>query len=117
MPAGGWAGFWLRPARGTLRFGWTFIGFIPTQLDRVLEEMGYSPAAILRAWKDNGWLIVTQEGGKVRNQQKVRIGNDTTRVVAIRYEAVREVFGEEAGRPRTFLGNQGGMEQYDDDLS
>jgi putative DNA primase/helicase len=86
-PHDGWAGSWkgdsgVKP--------WKYIGFIPAILNRILADGKFDVDAIIRTWADRAWLLTTSEAGAVRRQKKVRLGNDSTWVFAIRRSALRE---------------------------
>lgn len=70
LSAAGLAGYWERSP------DWEFVGFITTQLHRVLAEMDYEPESIMRIWRDRRWLVVDHQGKSPR----VRLGNESARV-------------------------------------
>ena len=51
QPPGGWAGRW-DPADQP----WEFLGFYPPKIKAVLEAAGFEVEAVLRAWRERGWL-------------------------------------------------------------
>jgi len=94
-PAQGWAGRWdidtgpgaLEPQEAPERYNWRWIGFHRVRLDVILKEGGFEPESTVRAWRDRGWLELEKEGGTSRTQKKVRVGEDTVRLVVIPAEA------------------------------
>ncbi|HEU4751919.1 MAG TPA: hypothetical protein VFU47_02345, partial [Armatimonadota bacterium] len=63
---------------------WDYLAFFPTVLRDILTQQGYQPDAILIGWRDRGWLDC--EAGKT--SRKVRIGENTPRMVVIRRTAI-----------------------------
>jgi len=64
---------------------WEYLGFYPTALDKVLEELGYQPTAIIEGWKSRGWLDISEKDK--RNRKKVRINGEGQWLVALRRSA------------------------------
>jgi hypothetical protein len=85
MPPGGWSGRWDNEVN------WEFIAFFPTVLQKILADFGYSPEAILAGWRERGWLLVDGDRGRYTTRQ--RVADDRPHLVAIRYEAIKEVEG------------------------
>ncbi len=83
---GGYAGRW--------DDGGAWIGFRPEILRRVLTEGGFEFDAMLRSWRERGWVLVDASSGKARH--RARIGQENHWLIAIRMEAVRQVEGAEA---------------------
>ena len=83
---GGYAGRW--------DDGGEWIGFRPEILRRVLTEGGFEFDAMLRSWRERGWVLVDASSGKARH--RARIGQENHWLIAIRMEAVRQVEGAEA---------------------
>ncbi len=50
-PPAGWLGYWPRVA------DWQYVAIYRRPLDEYLRKCGYQPEAILKAWKQKGWLI------------------------------------------------------------
>jgi uncharacterized protein (DUF927 family) len=90
-PNQGWAGRWDCDKKNK---PWSYIGFLPHRLDQVLEQAGFEHEAIIRTWRDRGWLELTQEGEKTRGQKKARVDGQSAWLVAVKREAVMEVEGE-----------------------
>jgi hypothetical protein len=88
QPHGGWAGRW--DATDT---AWDFLGFYPARVKGVLAEAGFEADAVLRAWRDRGWLRLDGQG----KYAQVRIGGDHPRLVAIRRPALEALDG--GGQP------------------
>lgn len=64
-PPGGWLGYRSRhDTKGPMRFAWH-----RHHLYKVLEEGGYSPEAVLRAWRDTGVLYKPNKGRFTRQVQ------------------------------------------------
>lgn len=92
-PSNGWVGRFLvpqsrsrRPSRS--RNDWHVVAFFPHQLERILREGGFDEfEAIVRAWNDNGWLETSEN----RSRYRVRNGDSTSWMIAIRRQAIDEL--------------------------
>ena len=62
-----------------------WIGIMPQILSEVLSELKYEEDAIIRSWKDRGWLITDIDN---RNVKKIKILLDKPRLVTIRRSAI-----------------------------
>jgi len=97
QPHGGWLGRWR--VRG--RDGIECLAIYEHKLDEALNERGYSPAAVRKMWKDNGWLKTEDNKTTLR----VTVAGRKSPVVAIRWCAIEAIMdGSEAcsstsGRP------------------
>lgn len=84
-PATGWVGRWDTG-------NWQYIAFYPTQLDRVLRDLGYHPDEVITGWKSRGWLLTDDPK---RRTHKIRVGtgnNESVRMICLRRTAIeREV--------------------------
>ena len=58
---------------------------MPQILSEVLSELKYEEDAIIRSWKDRGWLITDLDN---RNHKKIKIKHENPRVVAIKRSAI-----------------------------
>ncbi len=87
MPPAGWSGRWDGEGED-----WEWIGFFPTILQNVLADLGYTPEAILAGWKERKWLLLDDDRKRYTTRQRVADGRP--RLVAIKYEAIKEVDGE-----------------------
>jgi putative DNA primase/helicase len=85
VPSSGYAGKWRNAD------DWDEIAFLPPVLKGVLEDDGYEPQSILRAWRDRGW-IDCRDG---KNTKPVRVGGNLIRANVITREAANRVLGEE----------------------
>jgi hypothetical protein len=85
QPAQGWAGRWDRPTRPGRQDGdWDEIAFSPGRLKSILKDAGFEPDSTIRAWKDRQWLRLEQDSdGTKRTYAKVRLGNETARLVVV----------------------------------
>ena len=81
-----WAGRW--------DDGVAWIGFRPETLRQVLTAGGFECDAVLRSWRDRGWLLV--DPGSNKAMHRARIGQENCWLIAIRMEAIRQVEGAEA---------------------
>jgi hypothetical protein len=73
------------PVKGT----WPYIAFTRYQMNSILEEAGYEPAAVVRTWFDKGWLLTNPN----RRTLKVRTGTaDGVPMTAIKREAINEAY-------------------------
>jgi putative DNA primase/helicase len=77
VPHAGWLGAW--------RTGpsWRLIAFIPRQLEQLLRDGGFDPRAVVRAWKDKGWLLAE----KGRTTARVTVHKDRHHCTCISREA------------------------------
>ena len=66
QPATGWAGRW------DAGNDWEFVALFPTVLDKVLRDLGYEPEAVLRGWRERGWLDIQKDDRK-RYTKQVRV--------------------------------------------
>lgn len=64
---------------------WDWIGIMPQILSQVLSELKFEEDAIIRSWKDRGWLITDTDN---RNVKKIKILLETPRLVTIRRSAI-----------------------------
>ena len=88
VPTTGWVGRW----HVTGRLGEPeCLAIYPHRLEQILKERDFEPTAIRRQWKDRGWLRTND----AKTTLKVRHDNVTTEMVAIRWDSIREVMGEE----------------------
>jgi hypothetical protein len=62
----------------------------PDRLKKVLEEQGFEYDAVVRTWKDRGWIETDNEKGKNRFTKKTRFDDTTPRLIMIRRAAVEE---------------------------
>lgn len=80
QPVGGWWGSWdLAEDRATGDTTWTRLAVHYHVAERLLTEAGYSPAAILRAWAERGWIATERE----HHARKVRIHGQRARCIVI----------------------------------
>lgn len=80
-PTGGWAGVWSTGARG-------YIGFLRPGLEKLLREDGHDPGAVLRQWREAGWIRTWD-----KDRLEVRVtawGGTRVAVVSIPDEALRK---------------------------
>lgn len=82
-PSGGWLGSW---EGGN---DWIVLTWYRDRVEDVLRRAGHEPQAMLRQWKDRGWLLT--HGDTVTAQ--ARIGGQRVRAIVIRRAAVDEVTG------------------------
>jgi uncharacterized protein (DUF927 family) len=62
---------------------WSFIGFFPDRLKKVLQEEGFDLEGILRTWRDRRWLDTDKEKKTSRLKKKIKIGDETPRLIVI----------------------------------
>ena len=74
----GWAGAWDSSE------SWAFVGFLSHRLTEVLRRGGFEPAAVLRVWRDRGYLLKDSQG---RPRHQVRIRGTQKWTIAIYREA------------------------------
>src|SRR5262249_12309511 len=82
LPRGEWAGRWKSGD------DWEEIAFLPHRLEAVLKEGGFDPDAIIRTWRDRGWLETGAD--RARLQKKVRVGGIEMWCVVVRRSSVEE---------------------------
>ena len=70
-----------------------WIGFRPETLRQVLTSGDFEFDAVLRTWRERGWILVDASSDKARH--RTRINGQNAWVIAIGMEAVREVDGGE----------------------
>jgi len=78
----------LTPLRGYVGrwdTGGEWIGIMPQILSQVLSDHKYEEHAIIRSWKDRGFLFTDSDN---RNHKKIKIKQDFPRVVAIKRSAI-----------------------------
>lgn len=89
FPPNGQAGRWDQHP------SWAYLAFYPHRLDEVLRAGGFEPPAVLRTWRDRGWLQ-TNPG---RKKYRVRTTGPQPKVmIAIRRSAIEEVENMENGQ-------------------
>jgi hypothetical protein len=93
QPPGGWAGVWpsdspVDPRPKRKKKPLFYVGFFPHKLDAILIEGGFATEAIVRSWKDRGWLKVSAESGAERTRLRLRVASHPSYVIAIKQEAV-----------------------------
>jgi hypothetical protein len=78
MPHTGWAGRWALD-------NWDHIAFTNEKIYRILEK--FDVAAIIKTWKDRGWLDTDKRG----STKQVRINREKTYCYCIKRSALKEV--------------------------
>jgi putative DNA primase/helicase len=87
-PAAGWLGEW--GADGS-------ISWLAPALHELLRRLGYEPVAILRAWRDAGWLLT--DPGRTTRSAWFAPAKRSVRMVTLRPEAVRLAGGADPSHP------------------
>ena len=87
MPYGGYAGRW------DVAQEWETLAFFPHQLEKLLSDFGFEHQAILRTWRDKGWLAVDEDAS--RFTRKVTVERNQCRMVVIDRQALEEVDRDE----------------------
>ena len=72
---------------------WHGASMVSRRLDEVFQQGGFEQAAILRMWRDRGWLLRDQASGKYR--RRARIESTNPWLIAVRRQAIEEVEGTE----------------------
>lgn len=80
-PSGGWLGRWDLAQNNCIpgpiaEPGWSYIGFIPTELKSLLRDQGFDADAVLRQWKLDNVLVCDTN----RNDRQVVFGLDKNRI-------------------------------------
>ncbi|WP_158262164.1 MULTISPECIES: DUF927 domain-containing protein [Pirellulaceae] len=94
QPTLGWAGRWDVnsdiPDLSENESSWECIVFIRARLRALLSDGGFEAEAIIRTWRDSGWLLTDDPK---RMTRKVRIGAESNQfnAIAIRRTAIEEV--------------------------
>jgi hypothetical protein len=92
-PSAGWAGHWKQPVMVMGRAtSWDFIGFIPSKLKQVLTAEGFDAEAVVRTWRDRGWLLVDPSDRRKRYHQAM-VGNSKANLICFTRQAVEAVEG------------------------
>lgn len=93
QPHGGWAGHWALDRDPQYQQGpWEFIGFLPMRLRQVLEEGGFDQEAVVRTWRDRGWLMVDPSDDKQRYHQAL-VGEGKRRLICVTRKAIEGLDG------------------------
>lgn len=88
QPPAGWLGHW--PDGDDF----SHVGFIETKLHEILRRHGHEdPHALIRLWRDKGWLRMTKEKSGIQRHLRARIDGANTYVVAINGEVARQILG------------------------
>jgi hypothetical protein len=109
-PSGGWAGRWdesqlvgARPLSGRssgsvqrqlfdgpkpLSQEPATLGFLPDLLKRILRDAGFDSEAIIRIWRDRGWLVLDRQGTP---RWKTRLAGNQIALTGIKGEAITAV--------------------------
>ncbi len=82
QPLSGWIGAWEEGGD---------LAVLPHFLQENLKKQGYEPEAIIREWRDKGWLNST--GEKKASTKKVKVGKMRSRCYVIRKEIVKKFGG------------------------
>ena len=67
------------------------IAYVPDRLRAFLEGEGFSPDAILRTWRERGWLQLGKDHNATTTTMAVRLLGTSTRMVVVRMAAFVEV--------------------------
>jgi hypothetical protein len=92
-PTLGWAGRWhigVRPNEESEAVReWSEIAFYPQWLETTLKGGEFEPRSTIRTWKDRGWLrLGSERDGTKRTCARVRMGDNTERMVVVTRKAV-----------------------------
>jgi hypothetical protein len=66
---------------------------LPSRLKAIVEDGGFEYEAVVRTWRDRGWLKVDASDKRKRYHQ-VRIDGERCWVIAIRREVAESLLGE-----------------------
>jgi putative DNA primase/helicase len=67
---------------------WDQVGLFRHRLEELLKTHGFDCEAVLRTWRDRGWLRTDSEIGKDRFTKRERIAGESPRLVCIKREAI-----------------------------
>lgn len=84
-PHGGYAGRW--DPEDTLGSRWNFVAFYPVRLEELLSGLGYDTQAVLRTWRDRGWLECDRETPP-RLTKRMKVGDKLARLYVLKRTAV-----------------------------
>lgn len=88
QPSAGWIGHWPDDD------DFAHIGFIDTRLNEILQRHGHEdPQALVRLWRDKGWLRMTKDKDGTQRHLRTRIDGARTYVVAVDGEIARQLLG------------------------
>lgn len=92
-PSGGWFGRWDNSPQ------WAHLDLFPDPLRHYLNGEGYEAEAVLRTWRDRGWLSTGND--RNRTTKKVKFGDNgqTVWMVVIRREAFNPAPVPNSGNP------------------
>jgi hypothetical protein len=101
-PNGGWVGRWdgdhapgSSGSLGAPKDAWSFLGFFPARLRKILVETGYEYEPTVQGWKDRGWLLIdNSDAAKLHHQ--ATLDGEKPRLIAITREATVTVNGAKA---------------------
>ncbi|MDR3595055.1 DUF927 domain-containing protein [Clostridium sp.] len=88
QPFGGWSGKW---DEGDF---WEYIAFYPNVLKKVLEEEGFDSEAILRGWKELGYLDIKDKSLRKYTKQ-IRQSSGVKWVIPIKRSAIENLHSDE----------------------
>ncbi|MBL8795239.1 MAG: DUF927 domain-containing protein [Planctomycetia bacterium] len=93
QPNTGWAGHWAADRDPCGQTGpWEFVGFLPMKLSQVLQEGGFDYEAVVRTWRDRGWLLVDKAEDKKRYHQAL-VGDHRRKLICLTRKAVEALEG------------------------
>ncbi|BEQ16172.1 hypothetical protein FAK_32380 [Desulfoferula mesophila] len=81
-PHQGWAGVWNKD-------NWDYIGFVGKSLRERLKQAGFDETAIIRTWKDRGWLEIPPQN----NQKQCKINGNPVRCYCLKRSAIEKQLG------------------------
>ncbi len=81
-PALGLSGRWER------REDWEAIAFYPHRIKELLEKAGHDAEAIIRTWRDRGWLETS--GDRMRYTKKISIRGEKTWAIVVKRSAIED---------------------------
>ncbi len=88
QPSAGWLGHW--PDGDDF----SHVGFVDIRLNEILHRHGHEdPQALIRLWRDKGWLRMTKDKDGTLRHLRTRIDGARTYVVAVDGEIARQMLG------------------------
>lgn len=88
QPAAGWAGVWEVPRTSSAND--RCLAIYPSKLQEILLAGNFEPAPTRRNWLERGWLRTSLR----KSTLKIRMGDQTSEVVALRWSAIHQQIGE-----------------------
>jgi len=80
--------------------GWDFLALFEPILNDILTGAGFTPAAILREWKDRGWIDLGDSRLAYKQQHRMT-GKSRPYLVTLKYQAFKDIFQKSEDKVKT----------------